>query len=226
MCLDPSPPQVLRIDRRHSAPREPGADARPGPRRGYKRPRALSVAAVFRSWSRTETVPAGRRSLCPSATLVASRRVAYGPMSFSPSARWMTTYQCLHTVPLDLGSVDPWHPVYAHDPASDPPPPQVLRIDRRHRRHRSRVWCGSQSSATGRCMLRLRPTRLVPVEAHRAGFAGAWSPAQRRRPVRSGLHQRMIGVGHGPFQAARLGLRPAPRPGGNPWRHLSGATGA
>jgi hypothetical protein len=134
MCLDPPPPQVLRIDRTHSAPREPGADARPGPRRGYKRPRALSDAAVFRSWSRTETVPGGRRSLCPSATLVASRRVAYGPMSFSPSARWMTTYQCLHTVPLDLGSVDPWHPVYAHDPASDPPPPQVLRIDRQHRR--------------------------------------------------------------------------------------------
>jgi len=94
----------------------------------------------------TETVRGGRTS-CPPATIVASRRVAYGPMRSSPPALSTMTYQCLHMVPLDLGSVGPWHQCI--------PTAQRRRVQRRV----MAAWSGRRAAAVS--VFRPRPSGHV-----------------------------------------------------------------
>ena len=132
---------------------------------------ALEAACGVVGRNRTETVAGGWTS-CPPATIVASRRVAYGPMRSSPSALSTTTYQCIHMMLSISGrlargtqciSVTRWpiprrHKCYGSTvtarASSRGPPRQPVLLDRR-------VHLG------------LGPVRLVPLEPHRAGVRGS-----------------------------------------------------
>jgi hypothetical protein len=136
----------------------------------------------------TETVRGGRTS-CPPAAIVASRRVAYGPMRSSPPALSTTTYQCLHMVPLDPGSIGPWHPVYIHCLASSGSAPGHGGMVGPKGRRRQRVsptpqrscqfaWCRAGLSRSGRPSRGGAVWRDVVVWTRRSGLGGPW-PARR-----------------------------------------------